>query len=142
MKSLKHKLLEKRVDGSWVVCDTSDTIEELCKKGSKVLCEHYCKKPGIDYLRDENVKYMNAVREVKDEVYKPLEKKVLVLIQNSKKTMMDPPVLSEPKGSTLSMAEDLAEWVYNEMKAGRLPSDGWLCQPTSPQSGRVEKTPH
>lgn len=40
-RSLKQKIFEKRVDNHWVPCDISNTLDELIKKGYRVLNTYY-----------------------------------------------------------------------------------------------------
>jgi hypothetical protein len=40
-KSLKQNVFEKYIDSEWRVCDTSNTLDELIKKGYRILNAHY-----------------------------------------------------------------------------------------------------
>jgi hypothetical protein len=40
-KSLKQNIFEKYIDSEWRVCDTSNTLDELIKKGYRILNTHY-----------------------------------------------------------------------------------------------------
>jgi len=40
-RSLKQKIFEKRVDDKWVPCDMSNTLDELIRKGYRVLSTYY-----------------------------------------------------------------------------------------------------
>jgi hypothetical protein len=40
-KSLKQNIFEKYVDAEWRACDASNTLDELIKKGYKILNAHY-----------------------------------------------------------------------------------------------------
>ncbi len=40
-KSLKQNVFEKYIDSEWRVCDTSNTLDELIRKGYRILNAHY-----------------------------------------------------------------------------------------------------
>lgn len=40
-KSLKSNVFEKCVDNQWILCDASNTLEELIRKGYRILNAHY-----------------------------------------------------------------------------------------------------
>ena len=49
IKSIKQNLLEKYQEGEWIECDKNNTLDELIRKGFKILYQHYlCSK-------DENI---------------------------------------------------------------------------------------
>ena len=47
-KSTKQNTLEKYVDSHWMICDASNTLDELIKKGYRILNAHYAEH----YLND------------------------------------------------------------------------------------------
>lgn len=55
-KSLKQNVFEKYEDSSWRACDASNTLDELIKKGYKILNTHYAENYMNDpsFLEDEN----------------------------------------------------------------------------------------
>lgn len=50
-KSLKNNVFEKHIDSVWRVCDASNTLDELIKKGYRIMnahyMEHYMNDPSI-----------------------------------------------------------------------------------------------
>lgn len=55
-KSLKQNLFEKYIDSEWRTCDASNTLDELIKKGYRILNSHYTQNYMNDptILEDEN----------------------------------------------------------------------------------------
>jgi len=51
-KSTKNKTLEKLVDHTWHECDASNTLDELIKKGYKILT-HFCTQNAGNWYDDE-----------------------------------------------------------------------------------------
>jgi hypothetical protein len=62
--SVKKKILEKYIDGQWIVCDQSSTIDEMIRKGYRILFQHLC-KINDEYMQnssDRSDEYDEAIR--------------------------------------------------------------------------------
>lgn len=66
-KSLKNNIFEKFVDTQWTLCDASNTLDELIKKGYRILESHFAEQfsNDPDLFDDENrVESMQRFRQV------------------------------------------------------------------------------
>jgi len=66
-KSLKNNVFEKFVDTQWTLCDASNTLDELIKKGYRILESHFAEQfsNDPDFFDDENrVENMQRFRQV------------------------------------------------------------------------------
>jgi hypothetical protein len=50
-KSLKQNVFEKYIDAEWRACDASNTLDELIRKGYRILNTHYTER----YMNDPNI---------------------------------------------------------------------------------------
>jgi hypothetical protein len=59
-KSLKDNVFEKCIGNEWRLCDASNTLDELIRKGYKILNSHYTENimPGILAQDDERTMHM------------------------------------------------------------------------------------
>jgi hypothetical protein len=57
-KSLKQKIFEKRIDNEWVPCDLSNTLDELIRKGYRVLSTYYYENIVNDpYVYEDEIRF-------------------------------------------------------------------------------------
>jgi hypothetical protein len=83
ISSVKRKLLEKFVDGRWVVCDQNNTLDEMIKNGYRILFKHLAQLNASDeeaIMRNEtaNSYLMKLVR--KENVYFDLRRDIYTMI--------------------------------------------------------------
>jgi len=66
-KSLKNNIFEKCIDAQWTLCDASNTLDELIKKGYRILEAHFAETflSDPDFFDDEHrVETMQRFRQV------------------------------------------------------------------------------
>ncbi len=66
-KSLKKNVFERFVDAQWTLCDASNTLDELIKKGYRILEEHFAETflSAPDFYDDQDkVENMQRFRQV------------------------------------------------------------------------------
>jgi hypothetical protein len=57
-RSLKQKIFEKRIDNQWVPCDMSNTLDELIRKGYRVLSSYYNENIANDpQIYEDEIRY-------------------------------------------------------------------------------------
>jgi hypothetical protein len=59
IKSKKQKLLEKYEDKGWVKCDQNNTLDEMIRKGYKILFAHFINKKDQDSDLKEREDYVS-----------------------------------------------------------------------------------
>jgi hypothetical protein len=90
-KSTKQNLLEKYVEEGWIDCDASNTLEELIKKGYKILnshfAEHYMNDPTIyeDEMKQRAYERFRFLSDTTSIEYFAVKRELRLLVKN--KTM-------------------------------------------------------
>lgn len=85
-KSLKQKIFEKRVDNQWVPCDMSNTLDELIRKGYRVLSAYYndniANDPNIyeDEIRSEALRKFHFLSDTSCNDYFSVKRDLKLLI--------------------------------------------------------------
>jgi hypothetical protein len=96
IKSTKKELMEKYVDGRWIISDQEETLDELLNKGYRILnFFSYRNKDHIVNECDDGVDEYHEMRDWLEELYsntkvrKPLKRKLLILFMNNKTLFLE-----------------------------------------------------
>lgn len=87
LNSKKHALLEKRIDGQWMIVDKSGFIDDIVKKGHRLLHTYYISNDEFKNKIDNNytsvVEWMNNLMYKMPNVVHPLKRDIFALILNN-----------------------------------------------------------
>ena len=86
VKSLKRNLLEKYDKGVWIECDKNNTLDELIKKGSDILYQHYlCTKD--ENIQENKDTFFNYFLDIsggsKNNEYYSLRRDLFIIVKNN-----------------------------------------------------------
>ena len=87
--SKKHNLLEKYSDGVWQLCDKNNTLDELIRKGYKILFQHFMKNKSendddIETMqRNDHINtYFQKLMNKDNSVYYQLRRDLFIMVMN------------------------------------------------------------
>lgn len=87
LNSKKHALLEKRSDGKWVIVDKSGFLDDIVKRGHRLLHTYYISNDEFKHKVDNNytgvLEWMNNVMHKMPNVIQPLKRDLFALILNN-----------------------------------------------------------
>jgi hypothetical protein len=86
-KSNKNNTFEKFLDDQWIECDASNTLDELIRKGYRVLNEHYVENfmDNPDYdddLRRQSIERFRFLADTTCQQYSSIKRDIRLLIKN------------------------------------------------------------
>lgn len=93
IKSTKQEIMETFVNGKWILTDQDDTLDELVKKGYRVLKSHMHKNKNDiihEYQHDDYQDFTQWLESVYDDhkIRKPMKKQLLLLFLNNKTLLL------------------------------------------------------
>jgi hypothetical protein len=96
-KSLKQNIFEKYVDAEWRACDASNTLDELIKKGYRILnshyMEHYMNAPDIadDEYRQRALEKFRFLGDTTCHDYHAIKREVRLLVKDRTLYLLESP---------------------------------------------------
>ena len=100
-KSSKHNTFEKYMGYQWLECDASNTLDELIKKGYRVLNSHYTEfflhdpEYQDDDIKREAIEKFRFLSDKSSNEYYSVKRELRLLIKNKTVYVMAPPQVGE-----------------------------------------------
>jgi hypothetical protein len=98
-KSNKNNTFEKYTDEQWIECDTSNTLDELIRKGYRVMSKHYTENylDNPDYdddVRRAAIEKFRFLADINCNQYSSVKRDIRLLIKNKTCYVIAPPELN------------------------------------------------
>lgn len=96
-KSTKQNIIEKYIDGNWVPCDASNTLDELIRQNYKVVYCYYLNKYENDPdIQDDPIKQRvyekhRFLHDKKCNEYYAVKRELRILIKDQTMFLLQPP---------------------------------------------------
>lgn len=114
-KSTKQQLLQKYIDNGWHDCDASNTLDELIRKGYRILSSYYASHiandPNIveDELRARMYERFRFLCDKKSQEYCAVKRDLRVLIKDKTIYLLAPSDAQIPQDEILELHKELAD---------------------------------